>query len=569
MLNRQNDNRKYAIYSRKSRFTGKGESIENQIEMCRQYIRMHDLNVTDADMVVFEDEGFSGGNTDRPQFQEMMREIRANRIKVVVCYRLDRISRNVGDFALMYKEFENMSVSFISISENYDTNTPSGRAMLSMCTVFAQMERETIAERIRDNMHELAKTGRWLGGITPTGYKSSQIVGSITVDGKVRKAYKLDIIPEESETVKTIFSQFLSTGSLTKTETYLIQNGIKTKNDKRYTRFSIKSILHNPVYMKADNNAWEYFNDLVEIYADKELFDGKHGVMAYNKTIQKQGKANQVRGYAEWIVTVGKHRPIISSEDWIKSQKLLSQNSLKSYRKPKSNVALLSGLLFCADCGSFMRPKLSKRFNSDGEQIYSYLCELKEKSRMHNCTMKNPNGNELDKAVCNEIRKLSENNQDFLDRLDKAKKGIIVDLKEYEIQKKSITKSLSENKKQIEALITALAKSDGTPAYDYINTKITELHNRNAELTSQLKRNESMKIRSELSNEDISALVSMLSNFSSSFDNMATDEKQRSLRVLIKQIKWDGENAHVYILGDENDVDLTGINDEPQGEDCK
>ena len=569
MINRHNDNRKYAIYSRKSRFTGKGESIENQIEMCRQYIRMHDSSVKDEDMIVFEDEGFSGGNTNRPQFQKMMKEIRNNRIKDVVCYRLDRISRNVGDFALMYKEFESMSVGFISISENYDTGTPSGRAMLSMCTVFAQMERETIAERIRDNMHELAKTGRWLGGITPTGYKSAQTVGSVTVDGKVRKAYKLDVMPEESETVKTIFNQFLNTGSLTKTETYLIQNGIKTKNNKLYTRFSIKSILQNPVYMNADINAWNYFNDLVEIYADKELFDGKHGIMAYNKTIQKTGKANQMRGYDEWIVTVGKHSPIISSEDWIKAQNLLSQNSSKAYRKPKSSVALLSGLLFCADCGSFMRPKLSKRFNASGNQIYSYLCELKEKSRMHNCTMKNPNGNELDKAVCNEIRKLSENRQDFADGLEKAKKEISVNFGEYDIQKKNIAKSISENQKQIEALITALTKSDVTPAYDYINAKIAELHNANVELSSQSERIESMKDNTKLSNEDVTMLVSMLTDFGSSFDSMTVDEKRKSLRVLINRIEWDGENVHIYLFGDENDAGFTGPNDEPQGADCK
>ena len=90
---------KIAIYSRKSKFTGKGESIENQIELCKQYIYSHISNINDAHIEIFEDEGFSGGHTDRPQFKEMMRLSRQKLFSHIVCYRLDRISRNIGDFA--------------------------------------------------------------------------------------------------------------------------------------------------------------------------------------------------------------------------------------------------------------------------------------------------------------------------------------------------------------------------------------------------------------------------------------------------------------------------------------
>ena len=261
-MNPQTDNRKFAIYSRKSKFTGKGESINNQIEMCRQYIQFTYPETKEDDILVYEDEGFSGGNMNRPQFKIMMADIKAKKIRAVVCYRLDRISRNVADFANMYETLDDMHVMFLSVSDKYDTSTSMGRAMMNMATVFAQLERETIAERIRDNMHELAKTGRWLGGNPPTGYHSTEIVGSITVDGKKRKAYKLDVINDESELVKQIFSRFLELNSLTKTETYLLQNHIMTKNGKEFNRFTIKGILQNPVYMCADENAWKYFDDL-------------------------------------------------------------------------------------------------------------------------------------------------------------------------------------------------------------------------------------------------------------------------------------------------------------------
>ena len=125
-------------------------------------------------------------------------------------------------------------------------------------SVFSQLERETIAERIRDNMHELAKTGRWLGGPTPTGY-ASESVKSITVDGKTKKAYKLKLLQDEAEIIYKIFDLYEQYDSLTMTETELLRQGIKTKTGRSFTRFSIKSILQNPVYLIADKDAYQYF----------------------------------------------------------------------------------------------------------------------------------------------------------------------------------------------------------------------------------------------------------------------------------------------------------------------
>ena len=148
------DNRKIAIYSRKSKFTGKGESIENQVEICKSRIKAQYPDINDNDILIFEDEGFSGGNMNRPKFKEMMRLVKDNKIKAIYSYRLDRISRSVVDFANMYEILTELNVSYISATECYETSTPLGRAMMSIATVFAQLERETIAERIKDNMKE-------------------------------------------------------------------------------------------------------------------------------------------------------------------------------------------------------------------------------------------------------------------------------------------------------------------------------------------------------------------------------------------------------------------------------
>lgn len=149
-----------AIYSRKSIFTGKGESIENQIQLCKEYGDRLGIKK----YLIYEDEGFSGGNTNRPKFQQLIKDAENKKFDVLICYRLDRISRNVADFSSTLELLEKNNISFISISEQFDTATPMGRAMVYIASVFAQLERETIAERVRDNMLQLAKTGRWFGG---------------------------------------------------------------------------------------------------------------------------------------------------------------------------------------------------------------------------------------------------------------------------------------------------------------------------------------------------------------------------------------------------------------------
>ena len=289
--------KQYVIYSRKSKFTGKGESIENQIELCRQYIAMHFGEEAAENVLVYEDEGFSGGNLERPQFKKMMKDSQKITFAAIVVYRLDRISRNIGDFAKLIEDLGDRHIDFISIREQFDTSSPMGRAMMYIASVFSQLERETIAERIRDNMHELSKTGRWLGGTTPTGY-ASESLSSVTVDGKVKKACKLGPIPEEIQLVKTIFEGFMETGSLSKTDQYLLEHRCVTKRGKQFTRFAIRGILTNPVYMIADETAYQYLKENhVDLFAERSEFDGEHGIMAYNRTLQRSARRTR---FAPW-----------------------------------------------------------------------------------------------------------------------------------------------------------------------------------------------------------------------------------------------------------------------------
>ena len=145
-----------AIYSRKSKQTDKGESIETQINLCKDYIKRIFPNEEIKILLYNEGEGFSGGDSERKKFNELIRDAKNKKYNVLICYRLDRLARSVADFSDLIGELNNNNISFISVMEQFDTSTPMGRAMMYIASVFAQLEREIGAERIKDNMRELA-----------------------------------------------------------------------------------------------------------------------------------------------------------------------------------------------------------------------------------------------------------------------------------------------------------------------------------------------------------------------------------------------------------------------------
>jgi len=545
---------KFAIYSRKSKYTGKGESIENQIELCRQYIAAHFGEKAAENILIYEDEGFSGGNLARPQFKKMMADASQGKFSAVVVYRLDRISRNVGDFSQLIEKLNEMNISFISIKEQFDTSTPMGRAMMYIASVFSQLERETIAERIRDNMHELAKTGRWLGGNTPTGY-CSESMEKVTVDGKVRKACKLKLVPEEAEIVALIFKTFIETCSLTKTDAFLLQNGIKTKKGNSFTRYAIRSILMNPVYMIADEDAYSYWSEHSDaLFSEKCDFDGKRGIMAYNRTVQKPGKAIKYRPISEWIVAVGYHPGIIPGAEWIRAQEILNQNRSKHYRKPRSGVALLSGLLFCGCCGDYMRPKLTNRISSFGEQVFTYMCSTKERSKGALCSIKNISGNTLDRAIVDEIKKLSRDDDGFLLQLERISRTFEGSAGGSELGLESLKKELMQCNKEMEAYLKSLAAAEGKAAEMYIIEKINELDIKIRSIKTRIEEITKLTQSGAMSQPECELIIDSLLKFNAALDSISVEEKRAYLRTLVKKIVWDGERVHLYLFGSDEDA---------------
>lgn len=528
---------KIAIYSRKSKFTGKGESIDNQVEMCKEYANKHFNNI--EEFIIYEDEGFSGGDTDRPKFQKMIIDAKKKKFDALICYRLDRISRNVSDFSGTIDELNKYNIAFISIREQFDTSTPMGRAMMYIASVFAQLERETAAERIRDNMMQLARTGRWLGGHAPTGYESEPI-SYLDNDMKERKMFMLSPIEDELEIIKLIYSKYLEFQSLSMLESFFLQNNIKTVNGRDYQKYTLRNILTNPVYAKASIDVYNYFNyNNAQICNDKSEFNGKNGVMAYNKNLVKKGQSVKTKDMDEWIVAIGRHKGVIEGKDWVIVQNILNNNKHLSPRQGTSYAAMLSGLIYCKKCGSFMRVKYGqKKVNSDERHFY-YVCSLKENSKGFRCDINNLKGENTDKKIITGLKGIIES--EVLNDIDNAKKKV----KDKKNLNKNLHDRISSNEKAIENLLKQLSKNVNENVAKYIFSEIERLDKENQELRSS-----SLLDNHDIENEfaNIELFKDAVIKFYETIDEVPYEQKRNLIQAITKKIWWDGKDLRIDLF---------------------
>ena len=217
-----------AIYARQSINKMDSISIETQIEECEKQLRKGEKQLRKGEKAsVYFDKGYSGKNTDRPEFQRLLEDIRLGSVSRVICYKLDRVSRSVLDFTMMMETFSRYKVDFISCNEKFDTSTPMGRAMLSICIVFAQLERETIQQRVIDAYCSRSRKGYYMGGRCPYGFGVEEYV----IDGIKTSHYV--VIPEEAEVLKLMYSMYaqpqVSVGDVIK---HLITNFVSTSYQK-------------------------------------------------------------------------------------------------------------------------------------------------------------------------------------------------------------------------------------------------------------------------------------------------------------------------------------------------
>lgn len=531
---------KAAIYSRKSKFSEKGDSIENQIQMCKEYasINLRDKNINE--FLIYEDEGFSGGNINRPEFKRLIHDAKSKKYGVLICYRLDRISRNVADFSHTLEILQGNNIDFVSIKEQFDTTTPMGRAMIYISSVFAQLERETIAERVRDNMLELAKTGRWLGGTPPLGFTSKSYK---YLDEGLKERSMAILEPNEIEltTVKIIFQKYLELKSLSSVQRYLLQNYIKTRNNTDFTLKSISNIITNPVYAKSSE---EVMGHLKSKGIDAcGIPDNTHGIILYNKfksNYTADGNVIRIqRDEKDWIAGVAKHKGIIGGKEWLDAQKLIAKNSIKFETSSRSTKALLTGILKCAKCNSRMKILYASRNKTTGFQRTYYACNLKKSSGGVCCNNKNVRVDDLDVIIIDTLKNLGRNKQRLIDNLIKNNKSQSKN-KELSNYKLELEKQISTKENQINNLVDKLSLDNDISdilidRIKVLKMELSELKKNLSKYTDKIEQNK---------REDLNlSFINILLKQGSIIDTLTHNEKKLLIKSLIYDITWNGDDG--------------------------
>ncbi len=282
-----------ALYARQSVDRAESISIESQLEFCRYEARGEPYKT-------YVDRGYSGKSTVRPAFTELMQDVEQGALHKVIVYKLDRISRSILDFANMMERFGDHNVEFVSATEKFDTSSPMGRAMLHICIVFAQLERETIQKRVADAYFARSQRGFYMGGRRPYGYQLQET----SIGEKKTRMYVP--VAEEATQICRIYTLYAREDcSYTTIETLFRRQGI-TKAGKPWVRSRLSDIVRNPIYVRADERIYDYYQARgAQIINPREDFIGVCGCYRYHY------------GAGHETLVLAPHQGLVTADVWL------------------------------------------------------------------------------------------------------------------------------------------------------------------------------------------------------------------------------------------------------------
>lgn len=293
------------------------------------------------DFVIFEDAGYSAKNTDRPDYQQMMARIRTGEFSHLLVWKIDRISRNLLDFAAMYSELKQLGVVFVSKNEQFDTSSAMGEAMLKIILVFAELERNMTAERVSAVFLSRANDGIWNGGKVPFGYAYD------------KQTKTFSILEDEAKTVRLIYVLYESSKSLVTVSKALNERGIKTRNGSEWSPTTVHTMLSNPFYS---------------------------GTYRYNYRNESDPHHHVPKKKEDWILVKNHHPAIVSPEHQAAVELILASKSYgKNQTYQRKNIHAFAGLLTCGYCGSTMAATID-RARADGWRPSVYICSRRRMS---------------------------------------------------------------------------------------------------------------------------------------------------------------------------------------------
>jgi site-specific DNA recombinase len=485
-----------AIYTRKSTEAGLEQefnSLDAQREAAEAFTKSQGWDCLPTH---YDDGGFSGANTDRPALQRLLADVEAGRIDCVVVYKIDRLSRSLLDFAKLIETFDHHQVSFVSVTQQFNTSTSMGRLVLNVLLSFAQFEREIISERTRDKIAATRRKGKWCGGHPLLGYDIDP------------QGFKLAVNGDEAQRVRAIFALYLEHEALL------------------------------PVVRELQRRAWCGKRWVTRRGTER---GGKRiSKTALHKLLTNCAYAGKVRYKNE--VHAGEHEALLDAGTWQRVQALLQRNGRSGGALVRNQFgALLKGLLRCTACGCAMTPAHTVK----GAKRYRYyVCVHAQKLGWQTCPTKSVPAGEIEHFVVDRIRSIGRDRTLLAETLAAAHGQGQDRCRELESEQKGLERELARWHAEIRALVQQAATADSSlsslPRLAELQERIAAAEHRAAEVGREITALGGAAL-------DESEVAAALAAFTPVWGSLAPREQVRLIQLLIERVDFDGVQGRVAI----------------------
>ncbi len=464
-----------------------GESLDEQESTARAYCKFRDISV----VTVYREEGKSAKDTNRPQFQKMLRDCSTGKIDTVIVKKVDRLSRSLMDFEKTVTFFEEHNINLISIQENFDTSSAIGRAVIRIILTFAQLEREQTSERTSDVLQYRATQGQWNGGYPSLGYQSDDELGLLPIAG-------------EAKLVKLLFDKYEELASYRKVSAYLNDAGYRTKTftsrrgkikgGARFIDTTVASILKNPIYI---------------------------GMIRYKENLYQ-----------------GKHQPLIDKEQFQRAQEIMKHNGERRTsicRENKHNF-ILDGLVRCGECGSVMSPRWS--VSRSKKRYFYYGCGSVNHNGVRACGTRVVSAHLLEQVILARIRYVSKDDT-LLDRIiSRNEESLRKEIDGLEDKQIILKLRLKETEEKAATLVNNMATLPGMGAISFITEGLQRLDKEKQDIARQLAETAvaADRLKQRAINRDL--VKESFQRFTTVYPQLAPPQKRGILRLLVREVTY-------------------------------
>jgi len=490
-----------AIYTRKSTEEGLDQdfnSLDAQRESAEAFINSQKNEGWICLPERYDDGGFSGGNMDRPSMKRLMNDGIAGKIDCIVVYKVDRLSRSLLDFTRIMETLEKHGISFVSVTQQFNTTHSMGRLTLNILLSFAQFEREIISERTRDKMTAARKKGKWIGGMPVLGYD---------IDSHARR---LIINEKEAIRVRTAYDLYLEHQSLLSTAKELNNRGWTTK------RWITKKerIREGKPFQK--NNLYRLLTNV--IYIGKVYFKGE--------------------------LYEGEHPAIVDIELWRRVQDILRRNGRNGGKLVRNKYgALLKGLLYCLPCKSAMVHACTVKNKTTSYRYY--VCSRAQKEGWHSCPTKSVPAGEIENFVIERIRCIGRDNDLIAETLNQARCQVRASMDSLEHELLVVKDELKRYASDVQLLV-----GDSTQSIDDQTRSSARLANLEDQIRIARQRADGIREKLVLKNSELvneKELKTALTAFDPVWESLSLRERTRMVQLLVERVGYDGEKGLLSI----------------------